>query len=352
MVVSVGLKAARRLFRRNVVSPADGVVVKDSDGKNERIRLSWVWTTGQHPDANLGDALSAVMVSAISGLKIEPAAFNNENERMTAVGTIGHAQFGAKIHVWGTGFDLKRGPTGAIGNYRVPENTELVVHAVRGRHTAAGLRALGVEVPDIFGDPVWFLPRVFPFAGLAKKFDLGVIVHISELDEATARASVRKNLERYRIPPELSENIKIINTYTSADMAGMRAKIEEIVSCRRILSTSLHGLVIAETYKIPCAWFSTNHGVSGQLPIDGSRSIDHRMIDFYGGADRDTVLSYLQPLHQETDWDKAMTFIDRHWQQLNYTGEALFNAFPLPRAVRFKDLQWQCSEEVLQGNRY
>lgn len=352
MVIPVGLEAARRLFRRKNTSPAAGVLSKDGETRDKRIRLSWVWTTGEHPDANLGDALSAVMVSAISGLKIEPAAFNQDKERMTAVGTIGHAQNGGKVHVWGTGFDLKRGPTGALGEYGVPDNTELVVHAVRGRQTAAGLRKLGVEVPDVFGDPVWFLPRVFPFAGLKKTVELGVIVHISELDEATARASVRKNLERYNIPPELAQDIKIINTYTGADIPGMRDKIEEIVSCRRILSTSLHGLVIAETYNIPCAWFSTNHGASGFLPIDGTRSIDHRMIDFYGGADRDVVLSYLHPLHQETDWEKAMAFIDNHWQPMSYTGEGLFNAFPLPRAVRFKDKVWACSPEVLQGNRY
>ncbi|WP_275786211.1 polysaccharide pyruvyl transferase family protein [Pararhizobium gei] len=314
--------------------------------------MSWVWTTQQHPDANLGDALSAVMVSAISGLKIDPSAFNQKSERMTAVGTIGHAQRGGKVHVWGTGFDLNRDPTGAVGEYRVPEDTTLVVHAVRGKQTAAGLRKLGVDVPDIFGDPVWFLPRIFPFASLEKKYELGVIVHISELDEATAQATVRKNLLRYNIPLELSKEIKIINTYTGANLAGMHDKIEEIVSCRRILSTSLHGLVIAETYNIPCAWFSTNQGESGFLPIDGSRPIDHRMIDFYGGVDRDAVLSYLHPHHKETAWEKAIAFIDTHWQPLTYTGEALFNAFPLKHAVRFQDNVWNCSPEVLQGNRY
>lgn len=347
----MGLKTVKRLLRREA-SPAAGVLFKERSANPKRIRLSWVWTTKQHPDANLGDALSAVMVSAISGLKIEPAAFDHSAERMAAVGTIGHAQRGGKVHIWGTGFDLNRGPAGIVGAYQVPEDTTLVVHAVRGKQTAAGLRRLGVEVPDIFGDPVWFLPRLFPFADLKKKFELGVIVHISELDEATAQAAVRENLVRYNIPAELSENIRIINTYTDASLAGMRDKIEEIVSCRRILSTSLHGLVIAETYNIPCAWFSTNRGESGFLPIDGSRAIDHRMIDFYGGAERDSVLSYLHPLHEETDWEKAMAFIDTHWQPLDYTGEALFNAFPLPRAVRFEDEVWQCSSEVLQKNRY
>ena len=43
-----------------------------------------------------------------------------------------------------------------------------------------------------------------------------------------------------------------------------------------------------------------------------------------------------------------MAFVDTHWQPLDYTGEALFNAFPLPRAVRFEDKVWDCSPEVLQ----
>ena len=292
------------------------------------------------------------MVSAMSGLEIKPAAFNHATERMTAVGTIGHAQRGGKVHIWGTGFDLNRGPTGAVGTYQVPEDTTLVVHAVRGKQTATGLRRLGVEVPDIFGDPVWFLPRLFPFTDLKK-------------NSTWASSSIFPNwTSPQREPrcaqiscaiisrPSSPENIKIINTYTDANLTGMRDKIEEIVSCRRILSTSLHGLVIAETYNIPCAWFSTNRGESGSLPIDGSRAIDHRMIDFYSGAERDSVLSYLHPLHEETDWEKAMAFIDTHWQPLDYTGEALFNAFPLPRAVRFEDKVWQCSSEVLQKNRY
>lgn len=349
------LKAARRLFRRSVStdrSPASGALVTSDRGAAEAVRLSWVWTTDRHPDANLGDALSAVVVSVMSGLRIEPAAFDQPRERLAAVGTIGHAQQGARVHLWGTGFDLNRGPSGALSPYAVPPETELVVHAVRGRQTAAGLRALGLDVPDVFGDPVWFLPRIFPFPDLEKRHELGVIVHISELDEATAAATVKAQLTRYAIPPELADDITIINTYTDAGMEGFERKVREIAACRRILSTSLHGLVIAETYNIPCAWFSTGRGEAAALPFDGPQPIDHRMIDFYGGADRETVLSYLQPLMEPTDWADAIGFIDRNWKGLTYTGEALFKAFPLRKAVKFKDSVWTCPPEILESNRY
>ncbi|WP_165927764.1 polysaccharide pyruvyl transferase family protein [Rhizobium sp. BK376] len=345
--------SARKLLRRRPAPPAAGALSTNPDERaGSSIRLSWVWTTATHPDANLGDALSAVIVSAMSGLKVERASFGQPVERLAAVGTIGHAQHGGKIHLWGTGFDLKRNWKGALSAYEIPANTELVVHGVRGRRTATALRKLGLQVPDVFGDPVWFLPRVFPFEHREKDCELGVIVHISELDTATAVASVRANLARYDIPPSLTSSIRIINTYTPPTLEGLRDKVREIASCRRILSTSLHGLVIAETYGIPCAWFANQKGSSGFISIEGDRPIDHRMIDFYSGVDRDCVLSYVQPMQSTTDWDQAMRFLDAHWSPLAYTGERLFDAFPLDRVVKFERQRWKARPGLLEANPY
>lgn len=327
------------LGRRNSYPAAGALAQRESDAVSS-LRFSWVWTTNKHPDANLGDALSAVIVTAISRMPIARTTFNSDFERLAAVGTIGHAFHGGKVHLWGTGFDMARDRNGALTGYSVPENTELVVHAVRGRETAAALLARGIDVPEIYGDPVWFLPKIFPDPGV-KTHDLGVIVHISELDQPTASSLVRATIERYKIPPEFANRVRIINTYTPATIDGLRGKTEEILSCRRILSTSLHGMVIAETYGIPCGWFATYAGTSGLLPIGGEQPIDHRMRDFYSGADRDHVLSYLQPLNQATDWDAAIHFLDKHWRPLSYTGKALFNAFPLKSYVRFEDRIWR-----------
>lgn len=333
------LAAAKRLFRRSGDYPAAGVIAKGKHGNHQVLRFSWVWTTASHPDANLGDALSAVMVAAISQMRIERAGFDTNTERLAAVGTIGHAFHSGKVHLWGTGFDMARDRHGALNGYTVPDETDLVIHAVRGRETAEALRSHGLTVPETYGDPVWFLPKIFPDPN-SKTHELGVIVHISELDAPTAASLVRASIERYRIPPELARDIKIINTYTSATIEGLKAKTEEILSCRRILSTSLHGLVIAEAYGIPCAWFASHAGQAGRLPLNGAHSIDHRMRDFYSGVDRDYVLSYLQPPKQQTDWQEAIRFLDDHWLPLSYTGEGLFNSFPLKARVPFRKKAW------------
>lgn len=341
------LRAAKRfLARKTTRYPASGAIAKEGKKGPETLRFSWVWTTTTHPDANLGDALSAVIVAAICQLPITRAAFSADTERLAAVGTIGHALHFGKVHLWGTGFDMQRDRTGALTGYSIPDDTDMVVHAVRGRRTAAALRERGLKVGENYGDPVWFLPKVFPQTG-EKKWDLGVIVHISELDTPTADSLVRAAIERYHIPADMADRVHIINTYTPATIDGLREKVEEIVACRRILSTSLHGLVIAETYGIPCAWFATYEGESGLLAIDGDLPIDHRMKDFYSGVDRDHVLSYLQPLAQPTDWKGAIRFIDDQWRPLSYTGERLFNAFPLQKHVRLTDETWVIPAQVL-----
>lgn len=333
------LRLAKRLLSRRSPYRAAGAIAQQEGDAAASLRFSWVWTTKTHPDANLGDALSAVIVTALSRMPITRTAFNSDLERLAAVGTIGHAFHRGKVHLWGTGFDMGRDRNGALTGYSIPENTELVVHAVRGRETAAALRERGIDVPENYGDPVWLLPKIFPDPGV-KTHDLGVIVHISELDQPTASGLVRATIERYKIPPELADRVRIINTYTPATIDGLRTKTEEILSCRRILSTSLHGMVIAETYGIPCGWFATYAGVSGLLPIGGEQPIDHRMRDFYSGVDRNHVLSYLQPLNRATDWSDAIRFLDEHWRPLSYTGKALFNAFPLKTHVRFEDKIW------------
>lgn len=338
------IRAVKRILKGKKDFPAGGAVIKE--GRKSTLRFSWVWTTASHPDANLGDALSAVMVAAICRLPIARSAFSADHERLAAVGTIGHALHFGRVHLWGTGFDMQRDKTGTLVGYQIPDDTELVVHAVRGKRTAAALRERGMVVPEAYGDPVWFLPKIFPDPGV-KKWDLGVIVHISELDAPTAEALVRATIKRYHIPEELADRVHIINTYTPATIDGLREKVEEIAACRRILSTSLHGLVIAETYKIPCAWFATYRGVSAALPIDGDQPIDHRMKDFYSGVDRDAVLSYLQPLDQATDWHEAMRFIDENWSLLDYDGQALFDAFPLEKHVKLSDDRWDVPQAVL-----
>lgn len=316
--------------------------------KRLSIPLSWVATTSEHPHANLGDALSAVVVAAIAGLPVRRAAFDDASERMVAVGTIGHAQKNGMLHFWGTGMDATLNPVDrSIHQYIRPQNTNFVVHGVRGRKTAEVLRGQGIKVPDVFGDPVWFLPRILPMGQVEKTHDLGVILHISELASMDPRSGVKEALKRYGIPPSLAGSIRLINTYTAPKVDAFAAKVEEIVSCRRIISTSLHGLVIAETYGIPCGWFGTYEGGCLILDVDDAENqIDHRIRDFYSGVGKSGVIAYCRDRSLETPWENVIAWIDETWQPLRYDGRALFDSFPVAQAVSFGDTTWPVSGEV------
>lgn len=297
------------------------------------ISLSWAATTKQRPFANLGDALSPIMVSALSGLPIAHRHFDTSISRLACVGTIGQEFKNGLVHFWGTGVDRTKNPVNrSLRYYQRPRNTAFYVHALRGPLSAQTLAREGASVPPIYGDPVWFLPALLPPAS-QKQYELGIVVHLTELSELTDTATVQEKLLRYKIPSSIAADVKIVTTLTQPSFAAIEAKIQEITSCQRILSTSLHGLVIAEAYGIPCAHLRPNgRGKSFLKLADEAKPLDHRFRDFYLGVGLEKALVYGQPPTEQTNWDDAMQAIDRYWQPLNWTGEDFLEAFPLPLA--------------------
>lgn len=340
------------LWRRS--TPPESAKEALADSLNLRGRglpLSWVASTRDFPYANLGDALSAVIVAAVSGLPVRHEHFDSRSERLVGVGTIGHAQKNGTLHIWGTGFDASRNATGRMDvGFYPPEDTTFRVHATRGPMSHALLQKAGLaEGAVAHGDPVWLLPRLWPCTEVKKEYDLGVIVHLSELESLTPDAQTKAAFLRYQIPPELERSVRIINTVTPATLEGLKAKIKEIVSCRAILSTSLHGLVIAETYSIPCAWFSTRGDSSlKRLPLnDEVVQIDHRMRDFYSATGATHLLTFQQDRAAPTQWEDPLYFIPRNWQPLNYSADHLLEAFPLPVAPPDRQGQWSLTEVAI-----
>jgi hypothetical protein len=316
------------------------------------VPLSWVATHRSSPYANLGDALSAVVVAALAGADIRHAHFDSPAERIVAVGTIGHAQRNGRPHIWGTGFDAR--PSG-MSDYAAPRDTVLEIHATRGPRSAALLRSAGItSAPLAYGDPVWLLPRIWPMEHVRKAYDIGVVVHLSELDRQHPETGVRPTYRRYDIPHELTGNIRIINTLAPPTLDALEAKVAEIAACRMILSTSLHGLVLAEAYGIPCAWFGLRGAGTGRmLPLaDDDVSIDHRMRDFYLGAGASHLPAFCLDRDRGTDWAAANDFIKANWTPLSCDGTELLDAFPLPVAATDSRGQWTLKLSAAKSLRF
>ncbi|MEO0821194.1 MAG: polysaccharide pyruvyl transferase family protein [Pseudomonadota bacterium] len=310
------------------------------------------WAAGRSGDgfANIGDALSAVVVSGLSGLPVLHTPAACERERLAAVGTIGHLQCGGRVHVWGTGFDAARNPVAAEERYAPPPQTELVVHATRGPFSAAVLRRHGVQAPEVFGDPVYLLPRIFPLDDVEKTHELGVVLHLTEIEPRNPTGMPKEVFPRYTVPEALSGTVRLINMYADSSMEAFEAKLAEIASCRRILSTSLHGLVIADAYGVPSAWFGFyGTGLDRIDLLDPRQRIDHRMRDLYAGIGLAEVPIFSTPRHTETDWDAAIAAFDDGIETTGFDPTPLLEAFPGPLAVSPADNRWPVPRAQLSG---
>jgi hypothetical protein len=321
---------------------------------NDRVPLAWAATSERAPYPNLGDALSAVIVSVMSGRPVEARNFDDRGERLVAVGTIAHAQRNGVVHLWGTGLDGKRNAFDAsLGRFALPPDTEFAVHAMRGRNSAARLREAGIACPEAYGDPVWFLPRLMRGRAVAPRWELGVVLHITEVAAPAPGAAVLEEYVRYRIPPSLAGVVRLISTYTEQGTEALLAKVDEIRACRRIVSTSFHGLVIPESFGIPNMWFSPYSGGGMLADVDDPETkLDHRVRDWYSGMRRRRVPVFGAQRHLPARWDQIMRWIDAAWEPAEPDAAALFDSFPLRKAVGFEDAAWAMEPTLFGDARY
>jgi pyruvyltransferase len=313
-----------------------------------QVPLTWVATTNTFKLCNWGDALNPVIVSAISGLACARFNFNSNNERLAAVGTIGHNLHNGVVHMWGPGVDAKRDPLNPNATqYSRPPNTQFCIHALRGPYSRAVMTSQGIEAPEVYGDAGLFLPKIVsPRA--KKKYELGVIVHISELQSPSVVATVKSEFTRYFGGEQ--HGVKLISTYHDATWDAFCDKTQEIMECKRIASTSFHGLIIPQAYGIPSVYFATGYEGAKKLRIKEDYAvIDHRIADFYAGANVDSIPSFGTLRSGTTRWQDLITYIDKNCPPIPVDQTAFLDAFPLPKTVSMKDKVWTMRDDLIKG---
>jgi len=203
---------------------------------NEAIPLTW-WAVAP----NFGDLLSPYLVQKITSnpvryvylrpgykRKFESLNFSKPQFSYFAIGSI-ISRINSKSIVWGSG---------AFGTENEKcLNKETKYLAVRGPLTRNLLRIHGAQCPEIYGDPALLFPEIFNPV-VEKKYEVGVILRWSET-------------EWNKI--EFDSDVKKINLGTD-DIEGT---LLDILSCEKILSSSLHGIILADAYGIPSAWLSS-----------------------------------------------------------------------------------------------
>ncbi len=149
--------------------------------------------------------------------------------------------------IWGYGAKYKK-------EIILPEGVQLL--ATRGPMTRKLI--CGCSDQGIYGDPAILMPLIYTPEDQKEKFAVGVIPHYVDLPKF-------KNLK----DPDIlvidvkEDPFKIIN---------------QILSCDLIISTSLHGLIVSESYGKPAVWLQVSDKIQGAA---------FKFNDYFAGSGRD-----------------------------------------------------------------
>lgn len=217
--------------------------------------FAWRPLTGEQ---NFGDHLARIVTAQM--LARRGHALEEEvpaPRRLLTIGSVLHFA-GEGDTVWGTGVNGKV-------DTDLHRFSRLDVRAVRGPMTAEFLRRRGVACPDVFGDPALLIGSIF--AGrfrAAPTRDHVVVPNLHDLPLVQGRDDV--------VSPLL----------------GWNRVVTAIASARLVLSSSLHGLVIADALGIPSRYVRLSETEdlfkyrdyalgAGRVSIEHARSIDEAL---------------------------------------------------------------------------
>lgn len=199
---------------------------------------------------NLGDYLSAVIVEHMkqaNGVDQRKPA----DAHLYAVGSILQAGYQNAV-VWGSGFIDDPMGSGLSRLFHGHHMRRLDIRAVRGPLTAEALRKLGHTVPEIYGDPGMLMPLVYQPEKTEEKQPYVVV--------------------RHYVDPDICEHTLPILT------TDYKAFIDGLCGAERVISSSLHGIILAEAYGIPAVLYLPK-GTAEQLPL-------FKYKDYYYGTGR------------------------------------------------------------------
>ena len=188
--------------------------------------------------------------------------------------------------------------------------------AVRGPKTRDRLLELDYNVPEVYGDPALLLALFFEQKPEDIKYEYGIIPHYVDYDY------VKEQYSKY-------ENIKIINLLTD----DVEDVVSQFLQCKQILSSSLHGLIVAHAFRIPALWTKVSDKLTGDdikfqdyFSSVGLKTSEH--IEF-----KQYAFNELKTIFEEQQTSSLPTI-----ENLNKVIEDLTRTFPFQKTKKFKSL--------------
>lgn len=256
--------------------------------QSHEIPLVW-WTHS----VNYGDLMSPWLVALMTGRPV----INADPHAPHTLG-IGSIASHANKHsiVWGSGLN------GSELKWLIRPAAEY--RAVRGPLTRTLLRNIGLPVPRVYGDPALLAP-IYYYPAVAKETEVGLVIRWSE--DAWRGVAV-------------PDGVRVIDL-GSSDVVGTT---KAIMSCRRIVSSALHGLIIADAYGIPNAWLSSDSGAGGSRPSGG----EFKFYDYMLSVQKVRHPQQFEPRRDFTSLDGMVERIAFDDRPIEFDHAALLDASP------------------------
>ncbi|NME83744.1 polysaccharide pyruvyl transferase family protein [Clostridium sp. SM-530-WT-3G] len=246
--------------------------------KNDGLKLEW-WSG----EKNLGDTLSPIVFNWMLSQKTN---LNKRNRRIHFMGIgslIGAARFDSVI--WGSGIMNAYNTSNMIKHRKY---VRYDIRAVRGPITRNFLLQGGYNCPEIFGDPAIIMPLIYMPKNIEKKYKTTIIYHHETSNQ------------------DFEKDINYLSVFTD----DYKSFIDTIVASELVISSSLHGIILAETYGVPAVFL--NYGVNEQIL---------KYMDWYYSTNRNNV-------RMAASVEEAMRMKPMDIPELEGMRKKLLEAFP------------------------
>ena len=168
---------------------------------------------------------------------------------------------------------------GAVSAEQVIINKPRKIISVRGPLTRDILLKQGITCPKLYGDPAMLLPLFYnPRQHTyihTNPLSVGLIPHYVDKEN-----DIVKQLAK-------DQEIRIIDILLSPNKFGKMSVekewkkwVDDLCSCDCVISSSLHGLIIAEAYGIPTLWVKFSDEINGN---------DFKFYDYYASIGQQSI---------------------------------------------------------------
>lgn len=252
---------------------------------SKTIKLYWA-----HSKPNFGDCMSPLICELVSGKQITYSKIKDCD--ILAAGSLlqrlKERPWSRATHVWGTGF-IEEAPL---------HKSKHIYHATRGLNSASLLSNKNIT---IFGDPGLLADKLINSAQIQKRHQIGIVPHYKDRDHVTT-IQLQNNLK----------GAKVIDVFQPP-----KEVITQIAQCHFILSSSLHGLITADSLRIPNLRIQVSSAIRGG---------DWKFNDYYSAFGVEPLKVQADQINNPDDLSPWIEQYDR--PKLDEIKDRLYDSFP------------------------